>query len=160
MALSGGQLVEQATHTIDMMRYLLGEIREVYTRRASRQLKETDCADTHVVSLEFESGALGSLTTTWAYDPADWSHANVIDISFDQSLLHLGGGKASVTQNRETRPLEAPDRGIDAVFVEAVRTANPGLLRSSYDDAVKSLAVTLAMNESADEGRPVRVASV
>src|SRR3954453_437427 len=29
-AKSGGQLVEQATHTLDMLRYLVGEIRSVY----------------------------------------------------------------------------------------------------------------------------------
>lgn len=160
MALSGGQLLEQATHTIDTMRYLLGEVKEVYTRRASRQLLEIDCADTHVVTLEFESGAMGSLTTTWAYDPADWSHANVIDIAYDQSLLHWAGGKVTITEKKETRAVEAPDRGIDEVFVEAIRTKNPALIKSSYEDAVKSLAVSLAMNESADEGRPVRVATV
>lgn len=160
MALSGGQLVEQATHTVDAMRYLLGEVKEVYTRRASRQLLEIDCADTHVVTLEFESGALGSLTATWAYDPADWGHANVIDISYDMNLLHWGGGKVTITANKETRALEAPDRGIDEVFVEAVKTKDPALIRSPYSDAVKTLAVTLAMNESADVGRPVRVATV
>ncbi len=160
MALSGGQLLEQATHTIDMMRYLLGEVKEVYTRRAARQLSEIDCADTHVVALEFESGAIGSLTTTWAYDPSDWSHANVLDIAYDQSLLHWTGGKVAITEKKETRDVEAPGRGIDEVFVEAVRTKNPALIKSPYSDAVKSLAVSLAMNESADEGRPVRVATV
>ena len=160
MALSGGQLVEQATHTVDAMRYLLGEVKEVYTRRASRQLLEIDCADTHIVTLTFEGGALGSLTTTWAYDPADWSHANAIDISYDQCLLHWAGGKVTITEQKETRGVEAPDRGIDEVFVEAVKTKNPGLIKSPYEDAMKTLAVTLAMNESADEGRPVRVETV
>ena len=160
MALSGGQLVEQATHTIDAMRYLLGEVKEVYTRRASRQLLDIDCADTHIVTLEFESGALGSLTTTWAYDPADWSHANAIDISYDMNLLRWASGKVTITEQKETREVDAPGRGIDEVFVEAVKTKNPGLIKSPYEDAVKTLAVTLAMNESADEGRPVRVATV
>ena len=33
---SGGQLVEQATHTIDMMRYMGGEVESVYAMQANQ----------------------------------------------------------------------------------------------------------------------------
>ena len=39
MSRSGGQILEQATHTIDMMRYLIGEVEEVYAISANRVLK-------------------------------------------------------------------------------------------------------------------------
>ena len=72
MSKSGGQLLEQATHTIDMMRYLLGEVEEVHAMQTSQVLTEIDCPDSNIVSLKFENGAVGSLTTYWAFDNGDW----------------------------------------------------------------------------------------
>ena len=53
--------------------------------------------------------------------------------------------------------------GVNAVleenkaFMEAIRNGDRSLIRSSYEDAVRTLAVTLACNESAQTGRPVEV---
>jgi hypothetical protein len=47
---------------------------------------------------------------------------------------------------------------INEAFVQAVRTGDRSLLRSPYDDALKTAAVTLAANKSAEEGgRLVRI---
>jgi predicted dehydrogenase len=159
-ARSGGQLVEQATHTLDLMRYLLGEVREVYARQASRVLREIDCPDVHALVLDFENGALGTLTTTWAYDPRDWNHANVLDITFDQSLLHWSTRAAEITTEGVTSEHKRPDRSIDEAFVTAVRTQDASHIRSPYSDAVKSLAVSLAALQSAEERRPVAPGSL
>jgi predicted dehydrogenase len=145
---SGGQLVEQATHTIDMMRYLVGEVQEVYAMQANRVLSEIDCPDSNVVAMRFASGALGSLTASWAYDLRDWSNANVLDILFDASHIHWEGGRVILTEQGETKELTRPGQSIDAVFIEAVRTRDGSQIRSSYSDAVKSLAISLAANES------------
>ncbi len=149
MAKSGGQLLEQATHTIDMMRYLLGEVTEVLACQASRILHEIDCPDTNVVALKFASGALGSLTTSWAFDPRDWSNANILDILYDANLLHWTGAKVTHTRDAKTTEETRPGQQIDAVFIEAVRTGNRSLIRSDYSDGIKSMAVSLAANESA-----------
>jgi predicted dehydrogenase len=42
-------------------------------------------------------------------------------------------------------------------FIEAVKTGDSSNIRSTYEDAVKTLAVTLACNESAKTGVPVKV---
>src|SRR5699024_10090443 len=42
MALSGGQLVEQSTHQLDLIRYLAGEFEEVYGVFEQRHMKEID----------------------------------------------------------------------------------------------------------------------
>ena len=154
---SGGQLLEQATHTIDMMRYLVGEIEEVHAALTNRVLPEIDCPDTHVVTFTFEEGALGSLTAYWVYDPKDWSNANQLDILFEDCLINWGGGGIRVTENGETEERTGANRSIDAVFVDAVRTGDPSGILSPYSDAVKSLAVSLAANTSGAEGRAVRV---
>ena len=45
-------------------------------------------------------------------------------------------------------------------FVNAVRTGDRSAIRSPYSDAVRSLAVSLAMNQSARENRPVKIAEL
>jgi predicted dehydrogenase len=157
MAKSGGQLVEQATHTIDMMRYLVGEVTEVYCAQANRVLKEIDCPDMNAIAFKFANGAVGSLSATWAYDNRDWSNANVLDILIDERFVHWDGSKTVVYGRGEPQEFSRPSRTIDEVFVEAVRTNNPALIRSPYSDGVKTLALTLAMNESAKDGEPKRL---
>ena len=158
MAKSGGQILEQATHTIDMMRYLVGEVKEVFCMSSSVMLDDIDCPDTNVVTMAFENGAIGSLGCSWAHDPADWSHANLLDVAFDQCLLLWSGSTAIVREQNEARELDCPPgQNIDAVFVSAVQANDPSPIRSPYSDAVKSLAISLAALESAETGKVVAV---
>jgi len=157
MKKSGGQLLEQATHTIDMMRYLVGEIVEVYAIQANRHLPQIDCPDVNSVACRFENGAVGSLTAAWAFDPRDWSHANVIDILYNQAFVHWDTGKISVTKKGETHEQTKPGRSIDQVFIDAVEKDDGSEILSPYSDAVKSMAVSLAANKSAVEDAPQKL---
>jgi myo-inositol 2-dehydrogenase / D-chiro-inositol 1-dehydrogenase len=156
---SGGQLVEQATHTIDMLRYLIGEVQSVYALQDRRILTDTDCPDVNALALRFESGAVGTFTATWALHGRDWSQANICEVTFDDSRLHWTPGKVVLHQAGAPREEQRPDGSIDAAFVDAVRLNDPSLIRSNYDDAVRTLAVTLAADESARTGQPVDVAA-
>ena len=156
MAKSGGQVLEQATHTVDMMRYLVGEVKEVFCKSASVMLDEIDCPDTTLVTFAFENGALGSLACSWAYDPRDWTNANLLDVCYDQCLLQFGGGKLTVREENEARQIEpGPNQSIDAVFVSAVQAGDGSAIRSPYSDGLKSMAVSLAALESAETGQVV-----
>lgn len=157
---SGGQLVEQSTHTIDMMRYLGGEVETVYAMQANRVLKDTDCPDTNSVAIQFKSDTIGALTATWAYDPGDWSQANVLDIFYEAQLLNWNPSRVSVRESGEWVEKTAPGPTIDEIFVEAVRSGDAGNILSPYSDAVKTLAISLAANRSAQENRPVPVAEL
>ncbi len=157
---SGGQLVEQATHTIDMMRYMAGEVETVSAMQATRVLTDTDCPDVNSVTLQFASGAIGSLTATWAYDPGDWSNANILDIFYEAKMLHWSPSAATVNENGEWVDKTEPSPTIDSVFVDAVRRGDGSAIRSPYRDAVKSLAISLAANRSAQEKRPVSIAEI
>ncbi len=159
MSRSGGQLVEQATHTIDMMRYLGGEVETVYAMQANRLLKETDCPDVNSVSFQFANGAVGSLTATWAYQ-GGWSNANVLDILYEGELLNWNPARVSLLENGEWTDKTEPSRTIDEVFVDAVRTGDGAAILSRYSDAVKTLALSLAANLSAQENRPVPVSEI
>ena len=156
---SGGQLVEQATHTIDMMRYMGGEVETVYAMQANRFLKETDCPDANNVSLQFASGAIGSLTATWAY-AGDWSNANVLDLLYEGELLNWNPSRVSVQEDGESVDKTGPSPTIDEVFVDAVRSGDASAILSPYSDAVKTLAISLAANQSAQENRPIAISDI
>ena len=159
MGKSGGQLVEQATHTIDMMRYMGGEVETVYAMQANRHLKKTDCPDVNSVALQFASGAVGSLTATWAYT-GDWANANVLDVLYEGELLNWNPSRVSVQADGSWRDQTEPSPTIDDVFVEAVRSNTASSILSPYSDAVKTLAISLAANRSATENRPIDLASI
>ncbi len=156
---SGGQVLEQATHTIDMMRFLAGEIEEVSAFAASRFLHEIDCPDVNVLALRFANGALGALTTMWAFDPKDWSNANLLSITYDGGWMRWSAAKAIIKPAGEEQEQELGGEGpnIDEVFVRAVRAKNQSLILSPYSDAVKSMAVSIAALESAAENVAKRV---
>ena len=156
---SGGQLVEQATHTIDMMRYMGGEVETVYAMQANRFLKETDCPDANSVAFQFASGAVGSLTATWAY-AGDWANANILDLLYEGELLNWNPSRVSVQEDGEWTDKTEPSPTIDDVFVEAVRSSDASPILSPYSDAVKTLAISLAANQSAQENRPIDISSI
>ncbi|MDE0686792.1 MAG: Gfo/Idh/MocA family oxidoreductase [Candidatus Poribacteria bacterium] len=156
---SGGQLVEQATHTIDMMRYMGGEVETVYAMQANRFLKETNCPDANSVALQFASGAVGSLTATWAY-AGDWSNANILDLLYEGELLNWNPSRALVQEDGEWVDKTEPSPTIDEVFVDAVRSGDGSSILSPYSDAVKTLAISLAANRSAQENRPIAISDL
>ena len=58
-----------STHTIDLLRFFGGEIKSISS--LSKSLKEKN-GDQFVVSMEFESGTLGTYTSHW-YSPGGWT---------------------------------------------------------------------------------------
>jgi myo-inositol 2-dehydrogenase / D-chiro-inositol 1-dehydrogenase len=153
-AQSGGQLVEQATHTIDMMRFLCGEITEVYSLQANRTLADIDCPDYGITAFKFADGALGGLTTVWALDPSVWD-ANVVDIFFDRYRLTWNTAAPTIAPEMPAFHLATePRKTIDQVFLDAVRTGDRSEVLTPYDDAVRSLAVSVAASTSVHTGAP------
>ncbi|UUZ79715.1 Gfo/Idh/MocA family oxidoreductase [Paenibacillus sp. P26] len=80
MSQSGGQLVEQTTHNMDLIRYLAGGVRKVSADMALRVMDDIpgiSIPDVCSVNLLFESGAVGHLDTSfveqtgWPLQPGD-----------------------------------------------------------------------------------------
>jgi UDP-N-acetyl-2-amino-2-deoxyglucuronate dehydrogenase len=68
VALDGGVLMNQAIHMIDLVRWLGGPVGSVTAHLATRT-HEMEAEDTAVVSLQFASGALGSVVATTSATP-------------------------------------------------------------------------------------------
>ncbi|NPV08205.1 MAG: Gfo/Idh/MocA family oxidoreductase [Anaerolineae bacterium] len=157
---SGGQLVEQTTHQVDMVRYVTGkEITSVYADYALRVMGDweyVDIPDVYSVAMRLEDGTPVSLTTSCQMHKGGGDSS--MHFLLDGSRIELRGARL------RTLPEENPDLdgehgqevNVDRAFVDAILQKDPSLVRSPYDDAMKTLAVTLAANESARKGIPVR----
>ncbi len=166
-AKSGGQVVEQATHVVDLMRYAVGEVASVQAAARTRLLTDVpdlDIADVSVAMLEFEGGAIGTLLNTSALHNVpgeDWNHGLTL-IARDLSVrLWLGAARiAEAGTVRSVQAAEDPMLGLDVAFIDAVARNDPAGIRSSYADGAATLQVTLAIEESVRTGRPVRPADL
>lgn len=159
MAQSGGQLVEQTTHQVDMIRYIVGEIEEVHAYYALRTLGDVenmDIPDVYAISFKFDSGAVGVLSSTCAM--REGGGASGIEFILDDSRLHLTGATAELLPEGSGALPPVPENGdIDEVFIDAIRRGDGSAIRSDFEDGVKSLEVTLAANRSAETGQPTRL---
>jgi len=165
---SGGQFVEQCTHLVDLSRYLMGEIVEVSAFRTNGFMPEVpdlSVDEGMVVNLRFASGALGSFSTA-CFPQGDFSKCGIsLQLSTRRHRVVFEtwdfAGKI-YSQDGSCRDLPT---GEDPFFLQAqalLDAAGGGAKRavlSGYEDAMKTLAATLAANESARErsGAPVRV---
>lgn len=166
MSESGGQFVEQCTHVVDLARYIVGEITQVAafsTRGFITDVQQFTVDDAMVVNAHFASGAVGNFTTA--------CHAlGFGDISLrlstrtTQCTLSTWSWDAKVQKKDAAPEVHKSEEDVfltqAEAFLRAVREDKPSLIRSSYADAMKTLAVTLAANESARTRTTVRVPDI
>lgn len=69
-ALDGGVLTNQASHHLDMLQWMMGEVESVFARSATA-LAKIEAEDTAVATLRFRNGALGVIEATTATRPRD-----------------------------------------------------------------------------------------
>ena len=157
MAQSGGQLVEQTTHQVDMIRYVAGEITEVqayYALRTLNDVENLDIPDNYAVTFKMENGAIGSLSSSCALREGGGSSG--IDFVLDDARLNLTGANVSLSPEGDLGD-EPETQDIDQVFIEAVRTGDRSGILSDLEDGIRSLDVTLAANRSAETGQPQKM---
>lgn len=163
---SGGQVIEQTIHTIDMMRAIVGDVDEVYASYALRALQDVenlDIDDTGLAIFHFKNGANGTLATCCIM-PQGGFRNNEVEVVCRDFVARIGGGAVMVTEPgvvKEYRlgPGDAMLRE-DYNFLEAIATGNGSLIRCPYEEALRSHAVAVAMGRSNDEHRPVKISEV
>jgi len=159
MAKSGGMLHEMATHNMDFIRYVVGEVARVSARYSLTVMKDVEnltVPDAQVVVLEFRNGATGYFSTSCALTKGGgWSSTDVI---LRDMRVRIGWDKIEVSPEGAAE-VALPEAGpsIHETFVEAIRKNDPSLVRSDYADALKTTEITLGANESARTGKPVEM---
>ena len=158
-AISAGQLVEQSTHVFDWLRYLLGEIEAVQAfGHDGPDNSIADFEDSTSVNLRFASGAVGSVTSTSSARVSDGFMTELCGRDLYLRLAmdtHLSG-----YIDQQEIDFLGEERGYFRqieCFLGAVEAQDQSLVRSSYADAVNSLAVTLAANRSLETGNVEKV---
>ncbi len=162
--LSGGQFIEQVTHTVDLVRYLCGEVQEVSAFSATgfnTGVPSYDIEDAMAVSLKLKSGAVANLhaccasnarggitlnifAKNCAFEFSGWNHdVKIFEVGRKKPREIAGGADIFTLENR--------------ALIKALRTGDTSDIRSTYEDAVNTLEVTVAADRAARTGRVVRL---
>ncbi len=161
---SGGQIVEQCTHIFDILRYLVGEMTEVYSMGMTGIIQNVPgytVEDASTVCVKFANGAVGNIASACYFD----TDKTPSDIGF---TIYCEDARVECDWSREIRlitlnktvtlSLEPTDHYNSVkTFIEAVRKGDPNAVLSTYADGAKTLKATLAANESMVKKKPVLI---
>ncbi|MBV8917571.1 Gfo/Idh/MocA family protein [Bradyrhizobium sp.] len=178
-----GPVLTNLVHDVDLLRFMCGEIVSV-TAAARRSARRHEVEDTVAVLLDFESGALGTITgcdaspSPWSWDANSGENPN-FPVSRENSYRFLGSdgslefpdlhvwkyrvdGEAGWTRpiSREGRIVKAQDayRRQLRHFCRVIKEHEEPLV--SAEDARRSLQVTAAILRSAATGQSVNPAEM
>jgi len=162
---SGGQIVEQCTHTFDVLRYLCGEAAEVHAYAArgfNKGLYNYTIDDASVVNLQLRSGGVACLMSACAANGGGggvwlnvYAHGSTFLFTGWEHSVKMSGkvGDAHIAGEGDIFAVE------DRVFIDAVKSGDGSAIRSTYSDAVRTLELTLAANESIATRKPVAISA-
>jgi myo-inositol 2-dehydrogenase / D-chiro-inositol 1-dehydrogenase len=157
---SGGPVVEQAAHVLDLARYLAGEVTEVTAagNGTPPDAPDADVDGATAATLRFASGAVGTLAATCVLD---WKERAALEVYADGLALSVSENSLVVRDAGGTRTIDTdPDAArvaVDRAFVDAVRGTGDDV-RVPYAEALRTHTLALAVAEAAATGAPVRVA--
>lgn len=159
MEKSGGQLVEQSTHIVDLARYLGGEMAQVHANMSLQvhgAIENITIPDVTSVNIVFDTGAVGNIASSFA----QFDHRMGLEIMGEDFRVILDGVNVSIIEKDQTITYKSRVdvyKVQDDAFIEAILTGNQELILSTYEDGLKTLAVTLAANQSNETGVPVKL---
>jgi UDP-N-acetyl-2-amino-2-deoxyglucuronate dehydrogenase len=160
--LDGGVLANQASHHIDLLMWMMGEVESVYAKTATR-LVDVETEDTAVVVMKFTSGALGLVEATTATRPVDLEGS--LSILGERGSVVVGGFSVNemVTWKFDDGhdsdvPLERTGFGLGmqayvADVIQTIRGQGAALVDGL--EGRKSIEIINAVYESVDTGREV-----
>ncbi|MCI0477442.1 MAG: Gfo/Idh/MocA family oxidoreductase [Anaerolineales bacterium] len=159
--LGGGQVVDQTTHLTDLCQLFGGAVSKVYAAYSQNTytLAELNNWDGYSLSFKHTGGAVGSLRCTYALfkEIADYEPPRV-DLIAREMFLRITPTELTVVtpqDRQEYRNEGAHHFGVNRAFVLAVASKDASYIRSSVPETLRSLALTLAANESARSDKPV-----
>lgn len=160
----GGQLIEQNIHLLDGLRWLFGEAKSIYAV-SSRGIVEPgvtakpeyDTDDYSVCLITFENNVTATLTSSCysrGVRPSCGLHITLPEVVIDYHLrnnvtLEYADKTIDIKRNHEQTD------NLDKAFVDAVLTGDTSAIRSDYSDALKSLKLCFAAEESMATGKAI-----
>ncbi|MEU8363528.1 Gfo/Idh/MocA family oxidoreductase [Nonomuraea sp. NPDC048882] len=148
--MSGGQIVEQAVHVLDLARLLVGEVEMVHAVPAGDSVDgEVDRATSAV--MRFAGGASGLLATSCLLTR---KHRVGLEVCAEGIALELSETRLLVDGERAIEDDGRAKTRVDREFINAVQ-GRPADVRVPYGEALRTHRVALALARSATERRPV-----
>lgn len=167
----GGALINQSIHYIDLLLYVLGDVRSVSGKCRKLLHKQIETEDIGVANLEFKNGTVGTIEGTTAAYPGLYTELSIfgekgtVIIRNDQLLFYqFQSGKNSEFENI-LNPQKANELRQDAAvgdsshirqyqdFIDAIQEDRQPIV--SGEDALKSLKVIKAIYQSSEEKREI-----
>ena len=162
----GGPLVENAVHTADLLRHLVGEVTRVYAAGGNRFMAHrAPTPDVACVTVEFADDAVASVAigygSEWGFNDEQWALATermtaTLSGPFDQpaDLRWCPRGQSGPGEHRHFDNVGGFPEEIDA-FIAAVRNGGPSPVPVA--DAARSIDVCLAIKQSLRTRRVVEL---
>ena len=158
---SGGQFVEQSTHIVDLLRYLFGDISEVYAAYNNQimpgKVDGTTVSDVGSVTMKLKNGMIATISNTCILPN---SGKVGLDLYSDEGVFELRNDFLRVIKAdrvKEYKEESNPYIAENKIFLEAVKNGDPSKILSDYQDALKTHQVTMAANQSALSGQPINL---
>lgn len=158
MEQSGGQFVEQTTHILDLARYLVGDVKRVYAAadlRCMQDVENINVPDVGTATLEFENGVVGTMNNTCMLGSGGGPvalHIVARDLWMEvRSKVKIRDRQGEREEGEEVNATVRED----SAFIHAVETGDRSGIRSDYADGAKTLALSLAINQSFQTHQPV-----
>lgn len=170
-AIGGGNVLERASHHIDLIRLLAGKVASVQVGTSSvslggRPLETGDVEDALSVVLHLESGALATVLVVWLGEGLPTSYG--LEIAADGAFLRIDldpdfvlDGTVAGSHIHHEASSPALRSSIDR-FLAAARAGDQSLVACQPADALRTLAVAQAAEAALASGEtvPVPVADV
>jgi UDP-N-acetyl-2-amino-2-deoxyglucuronate dehydrogenase len=168
-AMDGGVLTNQASHHVDMLEWMMGDVQSVFAKMTTA-LANVETEDTAIVTLKFKNGALGIIEATTATRPTNLEGS--ISILGENGTVVVGGvavnemqtwafvdeqsGDSSVLQDFSVNPPNVYGFGHQAYYehvVDCVMNGSANLVDGLQGR--KSIELISAIYESAETGKEV-----
>jgi predicted dehydrogenase len=155
----GGVLIDNGTHSVDLMRYFLGSLDQVHVLE-SRRSQGLAVEDTVAMFVRSKAGAIGSIDLSWSIDK---QRSSFLDIYGSRGAISIGW-KGSRHLEYKAGNWVSIGKGYDKAqafrsqidnFCGAIRGENPLLLTA--DEAVDSVAIMEAAYRSLRQSQWVEV---
>ncbi len=168
-AMDGGVLSNQASHHVDMLEWMMGDVESVFAK-SSTALVDIETEDTAVVLLKFRSGALGIVEATNAVRPKNLEGS--ISILGETGTVVIGGfavnkmetwnfteqlpGDENVLEKYSVNPPNVYGFGHQAYYEHVVECIDNNAFNLVDGlEGRKSLELISAIYESIETGREV-----
>lgn len=145
----GGVLIDNGTHSVDLMRYFLGPLAEVHCVEGKR-IQQLPVEDTVRVFVRSAAGVMGNVDLSWSINKElDWylnifGSAGVVQVGWKQSRIKRGAGPWETFGAGYQKT--SAFRSQLANFARAIRDAEPLVITS--EDAIASVDVIEAAYRS------------